>query len=212
MSYIVALTGGICSGKSVVAKKFSNLSKKVSVIDADVISKNITQPGSIALRMITKHFGPHILFSNGSLNRSMLKKIIFFNPKDKEWLEQLLHPLIRKETQKTINILSNRSSYILWVVPLLIENNLQKYADHILMIDVHVDIQLNRIISRDKIHKQYAENILLSQVSRQHRLNYADNVIENNKSIDGMTQHIHNLHRDYLKAEKTTTKKTIFSK
>ncbi|URJ32162.1 dephospho-CoA kinase [Blochmannia endosymbiont of Camponotus sp.] len=199
MSYIVALTGGICSGKSVVAKKFSNLSKKVSVIDADVISKKITQPGSIALRMITKYFGPTILFSNGSLNRSMLKKNIFFNPKDKEWLEQLLHPLIRKETQKTINILSNRSSYILWVAPLLIENNLQKYADHILMMDVHVDIQLKRIISRDKISKQYAENILLSQVSRQSRLDYADSIIENNKSIDGMTRYIYDLHQYYLK-------------
>ncbi|URJ25737.1 dephospho-CoA kinase [Blochmannia endosymbiont of Camponotus sp.] len=199
MSYIVALTGGICSGKSVVAKKFSNLSKKVSVIDADVISKKITQPGSIALRMITKYFGPTILFSNGSLNRSMLKKNIFFNPKDKEWLEQLLHPLIRQETQKTINILSSRSSYILWVAPLLIENNLQKYADHILMMDVHVDIQLKRIISRDKISKQYAENILLSQVSRQSRLDYADNIIENNKSIDGMTRYIYDLHQYYLR-------------
>ncbi|URJ24070.1 dephospho-CoA kinase [Blochmannia endosymbiont of Camponotus sp.] len=211
MSYIVALTGGICSGKSVVAKKFSNLSKKVSVIDADVISKKITQPGSIALRMITKYFGPTILFSNGSLNRSMLKKNIFFNPKDKEWLEQLLHPLIRQETQKTINILSSRSSYILWVAPLLIENNLQKYADHILMMDVHVDIQLKRIISRDKISKQYAENILLSQVSRQSRLDYADNIIENNKSIDGMTRYIYDLHQYYLK-EKIITKNTIFSK
>ncbi|URJ23094.1 dephospho-CoA kinase [Blochmannia endosymbiont of Camponotus sp. C-003] len=212
MSYIVALTGGICSGKSVVAQKFSNLSRKVSVVDADVISKKVTQPGSIALHMITKYFGPHILLSNGSLNRSMLKKIIFFNPKDKEWIEKLLHPIIRQEIQKTINILSNRSSYILWVVPLLIENNLQKYADHILTIDVDVDVQLNRIINRDKINKQYAKNILASQISRQNRLCYADNVIKNNKNIDGMTRYINDLHQYYLQAAKIITKKHYFSK
>ncbi|URJ30698.1 dephospho-CoA kinase [Candidatus Blochmannia vicinus] len=77
MSCVVALTGGICSGKSVVAKKFSDLSEKISVIDSDFISRAVTQPGSIALHMITKYFGSGVLFSNGSLNRSILKKNFF---------------------------------------------------------------------------------------------------------------------------------------
>ncbi|WP_159714716.1 dephospho-CoA kinase [Blochmannia endosymbiont of Camponotus nipponensis] len=199
MSYIIALTGGICSGKSVIAKKFANLSKKISVVDADIISRKVTQPGTIALHTIVKYFGSCILFPNGSLNRSMLRKIIFSNPKDKEWLEKLLHPIIRIETQKTINTLSNQSSYILWVTPLLIENNLQKHANHILVIDAHIDIQLTRIINRDKISKQYAKKILLSQVSRQNRFDFADDVIENNKNLDEITQYISALHQYYLK-------------
>ncbi|WP_331828400.1 dephospho-CoA kinase [Candidatus Blochmannia sp. SNP] len=202
MSYIVALTGGICSGKSVIAKKFSDLSKKVSVVDSDLISRKVTQPGSIALHMVAKHFGSDILFSNGSLNRSMLKKIIFFNLKDKEWLEKLLHPIIRKETQKTINLLFNRSYYILWVIPLLIENNLQKFADRILVVDVRTDIQLNRIINRDKISQRYAKNILLSQVSRQHRLDFADDIINNNKNLNDIDTDISILHKYYMNVKK----------
>lgn len=202
MSYIIALTGGICSGKSVVSKKFSDLSARVSVIDSDVISRQVTQPGSIALHMITKYFGSGILFPDGSLNRSMLKKIIFFNLKDKEWLEKLLHPIIRKETQKTINLLSNKSYYVLWVTPLLIENNLQKLADRILVVDIHPDIQLNRIMRRDKITQQYAKNILLSQVSRQRRLDFADDIINNNKKLDEIDTDISILHEYYMNIKK----------
>ncbi|WHL24947.1 MAG: dephospho-CoA kinase [Candidatus Blochmannia vicinus] len=202
MSYIVALTGGICSGKSVVAKKFSDLSERVSVVDSDLISRKVTQPGSIALHMIRKYFGSGVLFSNGSLNRSMLKKIIFFNLKDKEWLEKLLHPIIRKETQKTINLLFNRSYYVLWVIPLLIENNLQKFADRILVVDVRADIQLNRIIDRDKISKKYAKKILLSQTSRQRRLDYADDIIYNNKNLDEINMDISILHKYYMNIKK----------
>ncbi|URJ30213.1 dephospho-CoA kinase [Blochmannia endosymbiont of Camponotus sp.] len=202
MSYIIALTGGICSGKSVVAKKFSDLSEKVAVIDSDFIARKVTQPGSIALHMITKYFGSGVLFPNGSLNRSMLKKIIFFNLKDKVWLEKLLYPIIRKETQKTINLLLNRSYYVLWVVPLLIENNLQKFADRILVVDVRADIQLNRIINRDKISQQYAKNILFSQVSRQRRLKFADDIIENNNNSDKISADISILHEYYMNIKK----------
>ncbi|URJ30697.1 dephospho-CoA kinase [Candidatus Blochmannia vicinus] len=114
----------------------------------------------------------------------------------------MLHPIIRKETQKTINLLFNRSYYILWVVPLLIENNLQKFADRILVVDVRADIQLNRIINRDKISQQYAKNILLSQASRQRRLEFADDIIENNKNPDDIDSSILVLHKHYMNIKK----------
>lgn len=198
MSYIIALTGGICSGKTTIVRCFSKF-PKVSIIDADLIARKITQPKSLALSSIIKYFGPNILLSDGTLNRLALKRRIFFNATDKNWLEQLLHPIIKKTTQKEINKLYSTSSYIIWVVPLLIENNLQKYAHRTLVIDVHPDIQIRRIINRDKINKQYVKKILSSQVTRQYRLMHAHDVFYNNyDNIYDIESKILVLHQFYI--------------
>lgn len=199
MAYIIALTGGICSGKSTVSKKFSNL-LGINIVDSDVITKKITQPGSTTLKIITKYFGPNVLYPDGSLNRFFLKQRIFSNLTDKNWLETLLYPLIRKETKKIINSTITTSPYIIWVVPLLFENNLQKYAHRILVVDSHPNIQFARILHRDKINEKIAQKILLSQTSRQLRLKFANDIIENNFTPHDITQHIYTLHQKYLNA------------
>lgn len=196
MSYIIALTGGICSGKTTVANIFYKF-PGVSIIDTDLIAKNITQPESFALLSIIKYFGSKILLSNGTLDRYTLKKRIFFNSIDRKWLEKLLHPLIQKETQKKIKECYYTSLYIIWVVPLLIENNLQKKADRILVVDVDPNIQLHRIMNRDKIDKQYAKKILLSQSTRQNRLKYAHDIIINNNTNNTIKSQIFALHQYY---------------
>lgn len=197
MSHIIALTGGICSGKSTVADHFSKFSK-VSIIDSDLIARKITQSDSSVILSITKYFGAKILYPNGSINRKKLKKHIFSNTKHKKWLEELLHPLIHKKTTKQIQTKLYQSSYVIWVVPLLIEKKLQNLADRILVVDVYPNIQLNRIINRDKINELYAKNILSSQSSRKHRLSYANDIINNNNKIQDIQSQVLTLHQLYL--------------
>lgn len=208
MTYIIALTGGICSGKSTISKKFSNL-LGINIIDADTIAKKITQPGTIILKIIATYFGPNILYPDGSLNRFILKQRIFSNPTDKKWLEELLHPIIKKETKKAIDTI-NTSKYIIWVVPLLIENNLQKYAHRILLVDSHPKIQITRMLHRDKIDKKIAKKILLSQTSRQIRLKFANDVIENNLTPSDITKNIYTLHRVYTNIFYNKNKRYFF--
>ncbi|MGM1331584.1 dephospho-CoA kinase [Klebsiella michiganensis] len=125
MTYTVALTGGIGSGKSTVADAFSHLG--VNVIDADIIARQVVEPGTPGLNAIAQRFGPQILNKDGTLNRRALREHIFAHAEDKNWLNALLHPQIQQETRRQMQLAT--SSYILWVVPLLVENRLSAKAD-----------------------------------------------------------------------------------
>ncbi|MBI0832563.1 dephospho-CoA kinase, partial [Escherichia coli] len=120
MRYIVALTGGIGSGKSTVANAFADLG--INVIDADIIARQVVEPGAPALHAIADHFGANMIAADGTLQRRALRERIFANPEEKNWLNALLHPLIQQETQHQIQ--QATSPYVLWVVPLLVENSL----------------------------------------------------------------------------------------
>lgn len=117
MGYTVALTGGIGSGKSTVADEFAHLG--VTVIDADIIARQVVEPGTPALLAIAERFGPQMINDDGSLNRRRLRERIFAHSEDKAWLNALLHPLIQQETRRQMQ--SSTSPYLLWVVPLLVE-------------------------------------------------------------------------------------------
>ncbi|QOI11259.1 dephospho-CoA kinase [Blochmannia endosymbiont of Colobopsis nipponica] len=199
MNFIIALTGGICSGKSTISNIFSHLG--ITVIDADCIARKILQPKSQNILSITERFGMSILNQNGTLNRKILRKKIFNNTTDRIWLNKLLHPLIRKETKKQFK--STKSPYIIWNIPLLVENNLKKIANRILVIDTNPDNQIIRIINRDNICKTQAKKILDSQTNRQSRLNIAHDLIQNDrlKKID-IINNIIDLHKFYLKISK----------
>ena len=116
MRYIVALTGGIGSGKSTVANAFADLG--INVIDADIIARQVVEPGAPALHAIADHFGANMIAADGTLQRRALRERIFANPEEKNWLNALLHPLIQQETQHQIQ--QATSPYVLWVVPLLV--------------------------------------------------------------------------------------------
>ncbi|WP_435955223.1 dephospho-CoA kinase [Dryocola sp. BD626] len=195
MVYTVALTGGIGSGKSTVANTFARLG--IAVIDADVIARQVVEPGQPALNAISEHFGKEILLPDGSLNRRILREKIFSSPAEKQWLNELLHPLIHQLTQTEIN--HARSPYVLWVVPLLVENHLQHKADRVLVVDVSPEVQIARTISRDNVSRQHAEQILAAQATRDERLAVADDVINNDGSPDRVAVHVDRLHRQYLK-------------
>ncbi|NIG87420.1 dephospho-CoA kinase [Serratia symbiotica] len=194
MAYIVALTGGIGSGKSTVANAFARHS--VAVVDADVIARQVVEPGTPALAKIAERFGNEILLASGALNRAVLRQRIFSQPDDKIWLNQLLHPLIRQETQR--QLAQATSPYALWVVPLLVENGLQDRADRVLVIDVNTETQRARTFARDGISRQQVQDILSAQATREQRLAIADDIIDNSGIALEIELSVDALHRRYL--------------
>ncbi len=194
MPYIVALTGGIGSGKTTVANEFAKLG--VPLVDADVIARQVVEPNSPALESIRYHFGEDIILPNGCLDRQRLRDIIFSKPDEKKWLNALLHPLIQQETQKQFQQIDY--PYVLWVVPLLIENNIHHLADRVLVVDVTVEEQIQRTLKRDKTSLEQVTNILNAQVSREKRLSHANDIITNHTHGTDLSDKVAILHNQYL--------------
>lgn len=194
MGYIVALTGGIGSGKSTVAQAFARLG--ITIIDADIIARQVVEPNTPALNAIEAHFGRSVIQADGTLNRRQLRERIFSDPAEKAWLNALLHPIIHQETQR--QIAAARSPYVLWVVPLLVENQLHNKADRTLVIDVSRETQIQRTMARDHVSREHAEQILAAQATREARLAVADDVIDNNGAPDAIASDVARLHAQYL--------------
>lgn len=194
MPNVVALSGGVASGKSTIASLFANLG--VPIIDADIIARQIVKVGTEPFIQIVKHFSQEILLPNGELDRSQLREIIFNNEHERLWLNNLLHPLIHQETQRQIARL--KAEYIIWVVPLLVENNLHNFADRVLMIDIPESLQLERLVKRDHISESLAKKMILSQASSAKRLAYADDTIDNDGDLSSLKQQVGKLHQQYL--------------
>ncbi|MCU5771464.1 dephospho-CoA kinase [Erwiniaceae bacterium BAC15a-03b] len=193
MRYTVALTGGIGSGKSTIANAFAALG--VDVVDADVIARQVVEPGQPALQAIADKFGDTVISADGSLNRASLRQMIFSSPADKQWLNNLLHPLIHQQTRR--QLAASRSLWCLWVVPLLVENNLHKLADRVLVVDVDPATQLARTMARDNISREQANNILAAQATREARLAVADDVIDNSGDPAAVLPLVAALHQRY---------------
>ena len=194
MPYIVALSGGIASGKSTIANLFAHLG--VPIIDADVIARQVVEIGTDAYKVIVKHFSQEILLPNNEIDRSQLREIIFNNDHERLWLNNLLHPIIQEQTQ--IQIAQQTAAYVIWVVPLLVENNLHNLADRVLMVDTPEQLQLERLIQRDNIDESLAKKMISSQISSQKRLTYADDIIVNNGDLTSLTAQVNKLHQQYL--------------
>ncbi|RDE68898.1 dephospho-CoA kinase [Aggregatibacter segnis] len=203
MTYVVGLTGGIGSGKSTIAELFAELG--VPIIDADLVARQVVEKGSPLLAKIAAHFGPEILLEDGALNRAALREKIFANETQKDWLNQLLHPAIRHEMLR--QLAAQQAPYCIFMVPLLIENNLTALCQRILVVDVLEHTQVERACQRDNNQVEQIKRIMQSQVSRQERLKYADDVINNNEdliaSLPQLKQKVLDLHHLYLQlAEK----------
>ena len=194
MPYIVALSGGIASGKSTIANLFAQLG--VPIIDADVIARQVVEIGTDAYKVIVKHFSQEILLPNNEIDRSQLREIIFNNDHERLWLNNVLHPIIQEQTQ--IQIAKQTAAYVIWVVPLLVENNLHNFADRVLMVDTPEQLQLERLIQRDNIDESLAKKMISSQISSQKRLTYADDIIVNNGDLTSLTAQVNKLHQQYL--------------
>lgn len=175
MSLVIGLTGGIGSGKSTVARLFKALN--IEVIDADVVARLVVQKGQPALEEISAYFGNDIV-ENGELNRTKLRHIIFSDEQKKTWLNNLLHPIIRKEMLRQLALA--KSDYVILEAPLLFENRLESYCDYVLVVDIDEQLQVSRAQIRDNATKKQIQAIIANQISRKERLEKAHYVIENN--------------------------------
>ncbi len=191
--YVVGLTGGIGSGKTTVANLFHDLG--VQSVDADLVAREVVMPGEPALASIVQHFGADILQHDGQLDRAALRARIFANKAEKQWLNQLLHPLIRQRMLQQLEACT--SDYALLIAPLLLENNLQIYADRVLVVDVPEELQLSRTMQRDQVPAEQVQNILNSQISRPERLRLADDVVLNTVPVFALQSQIQQLHSRY---------------
>lgn len=193
-NFIVGLTGGIGSGKTTVADLFAE--HGIVLVDADIIAREVVAKGSDGLRQIRDKFGPQMLTPEGTLDRAALREQIFHHPQDREWLNALLHPMIR--TRMLQQIAAASSPYVIMVVPLLFENGLDKLVHRTLVVDISPKLQLQRTIERDKVSKEQVQNIINSQSDRQTRLDKADDVIDNQGDVTALQSQVLALHNKYL--------------
>ena len=198
--FVVGLTGGIGSGKSEAAKCFSALS--IPVIDADVIARELVMPGQPLLERLIDHYGSDFLNQAGKLRRKKLREFIFTNLQEKQWLEDLLHPAIRRVMQKRCDQLRQRSDapYIVLVIPLLIETLPNPLVDRILLLDCAKETQYQRVRAREPLlEDKQIMAIIHSQVSRATRLAKANDVIENEGNLKALEQKVLQLHAVYCR-------------
>jgi dephospho-CoA kinase len=192
--FVVGVTGGIGSGKTAATNCFQALG--IDIVDADLASRVVVEPGTEALQRIAEHFGPHILQADGALDRAALRRIIFQEPAAKQWLEQLLHPLIGQEIQRQLQ--SAASPYAILVSPLLIEARQNLFCNRILVVDAPEDTQLQRTVIRDNNDPEQVRRIIASQASRAQRLEQADDILENSGSLEQLRTAVEQLHERYL--------------
>jgi dephospho-CoA kinase len=194
MAFVIGLTGGIASGKTTVANLFKQ-QFKIDIVDADIVAREVVEPGTPGLNAIIEHFGADIVRDDQTLDRAKLREKIFSNPEEKAWLNGLLHPMIREKMIEDLEQVT--SDYALLVVPLLVENKLDSLCDRVLVVDVDPQTQISRTVKRDKSEEQ-ANAILASQASREQRLALADDVVKNNPDDPDLLLQITDLHEKYL--------------
>lgn len=191
---VIGLTGGIGSGKTTVSQEFEALG--IIVVDADVIAREVVAPGEPLLAELADRFGAHVLMPDGTLNRAVLREIIFSDVAKKEQLNALIHPVIR---HRLITQLSQaKSAYVILSAPLLFENNLDSFCQRNLVVDIPVEVQIERTIGRDGVSKEQVNAILNAQWPRQRRLTKADDIIDNSLPLDSLPERVRTLHKKYL--------------
>ncbi len=195
----IALTGGIGSGKSAASAIFHELG--APIIDADKIAHELTSVGTTSYKAIVDYFGDEIKLEDGTLNRAKIRKAVFKNSDKKQWLENLLHPTIRKQMFALAESYRDQP-YCLFIIPLLIESNNYSDFDRVCVIDCEMEQQIERTVERDKVEKTQVNTILNSQASREDRLNAADDVILNNGRLEKLQDQILNLNSFYIQLSK----------
>ena len=196
MPFTVGLTGGIGCGKSSAARMFAECG--IQVVDTDAIAHQLTALGGPALAAIRRQFGPDIFASDGSLDRTQLRKRVFSDAQAKKNLEALLHPMIRAEALRQLARCG--SPYAVLVVPLLFETGeLRDRVQQVLVVDCDERQQIIRAMSRSRLSEAEVRAIMSAQLSRAARLKLADDVLSNDSSFAHLQQQVEALHRKYLK-------------
>jgi dephospho-CoA kinase len=196
---IIALTGGVGSGKSTVSQRFAALG--VPVVDADVIAHELTATGGAALDAVLGAFGPGVRAGDGGLDRVALRKIVFADVRARKRLEAILHPLIRRRMLDAIAGIE--APYALLVIPLLFETGQMDLAHRVLVVDLPEAEQIQRVQRRSGLDTEEIRRILSSQVDRSVRLAGADEVIDNSGDVGALVAQVNALHHRYLSLART---------
>jgi len=195
----IGLTGGIGCGKTTVCHLFEELG--ITIIDADIVAREIVQPDEIALLEIVSAFGPDILSENREIDRKKLRELVFDHPEKLQQLEKITHPRIISSMRSQVS--QATSPYCILCIPLLFEKNLRAEVDRVLVVDLPTDVQKQRVASRDGINLAQVEAIMKHQLGRKQRLSLADDEITNSGSVFDLQPQVMHLHQQYLKlAEK----------
>ncbi len=190
----IGLTGGIGSGKSAASDAFAALG--ATVIDTDLLSRELVEPGRPALAEIVAEFGTEMLDPGGRLDRGRLRERVFADSAARERLEDILHPRIRDEMLQRAERAD--AAYVVFVIPLLFETGQQTLVDRVLLIDVPEAVQRSRVADRDGLDAAQIDAVLAAQTDRATRLRLADDVICNDGSLDELQDAVRALHRRYL--------------
>jgi dephospho-CoA kinase len=193
-SVVIGLTGGIGSGKSAAADRFTT--HKIEIIDADLASRAVVECGQPALDAIANHFGRQILLAGGELDRAALRSVVFADPQERKWLQALLHPHINNYLRAGLEAAA--SPYVVLAHPLLFETQQHKWCQRSLLIDVPEELQVARTMARDNNTQAQVENIMKAQASREQRLNLADDVISNQGTLAELNTSVDQFHATYL--------------
>ncbi len=194
---VAGLTGGIGSGKSAASACFSALG--IPVIDADRVARQVVEPGSEALLKIAAHFGQDVIQPDGSLDRAALRRIVFDKERERNWLEALLHPLIRESILDTLEQFdADGHPYAVLASPLLLETDQHLLVNKVILVDVPESVQIERTMQRDGVEEAQVRQILAAQMTRDERLSHADFVLDNSGSEAELAAAVQSLHPQLL--------------
>lgn len=190
----VGLTGGVASGKSLVAEMFAALG--TPIVDTDRIAREVVGPGTPGIAAVRAAFGAAIIAADGSLDRTKLGDLVFEDGAARGRLESILHPLIRAETQARLAAIE--APYALVVVPLLLETDFATLVDRVLVVDCPREMQLDRLMRRNSTTRRRAESVVAAQIDRAARLDAADDVIDNSGTLEHTRDQVAALHAKYV--------------
>src|SRR5688572_6923161 len=169
---VVAVTGGIASGKSTVTDRLAALG--APVIDADLVSRELVEPGQPALAEIAQRFGPSVIASDGTLDRRRLREVIFGSDEKRRELERVLHPRVRERMRELATAVRADAPYLVLAIPLLAEVGRYDWIDRVVVVDTPREAQVARLVKRDGISPELAESMVAAQATRRQRLALAD--------------------------------------
>jgi len=182
----VGLTGGIASGKSLVAAELAE--RGAIIIDADVLAREVVKPGTPALAAIAERFGSEAL-NDGRLNRSRLAEIVFADPLARRDLERIVHPAVRARAVE-LERAADAAAVVVHVIPLLVETGQQQNFDFVVTVDVDQETQVQRLIARNRFSRAEAESRIAAQATREERRAAADVVLDNTGSVAQLSEQI----------------------
>jgi len=197
MTYVIGLTGGIGSGKTVASDHFATLG--VPVIDTDLLARQIVEPGQPALEALVSAFGESIILESGQLDRAQLRKLAFKNEQSKTTLDEITHPAIRREVIKSVG--SVTAPYCIVVVPLLNSNSpFLDFMKRVLVVTAHAEVKIERVQKRSGLVRKEVQQIMRTQLADDERVLFADDVIANNTTLEHVYREVEKLHQRYLDA------------